>query len=177
MLNMVSSCSAWYRPLLSWQSLQHRHGRKPGGKTSGDPRSEVCRHVSPVHASQSQVDVWVLEQHSRKEVLLGGMDQERRVYDLPTHTRVYSSAQSGRCGPATGTPAKTHRRGGSGELKGRFCVLNLEQLSVGQRLAQQLLHVAADDEQSGHHAHQHPAEDERETHPAERERGSHVNLP
>lgn len=50
--------------------------------------------LSPVHASQSQVDVGILEQHSREEVLLGGMDQERRVYDLHTHRCVFMSTES-----------------------------------------------------------------------------------
>lgn len=48
------------------------------------PSREPLR-VSPVHASQRQFDVWILEQHSGEEVLLGGMDQERCVYDLQTH--------------------------------------------------------------------------------------------
>lgn len=41
----------------------------------------------------------------------------------------------------------------------------LKQLSVGQRLTQQLLCVATDNEQRGHDGHQHPGEDEREAHP------------
>lgn len=51
----------------------------------------------------------------------------------------------------------------------QFDIQHLEQLSVSQRLAQQLLHVAADDKQGGHNAHQHPGEDEGEAHPAERD--------
>lgn len=50
--------------------------------------------ILPVHASQSQINVRILKQHPRKEVLLGGMNQEWSVYNLHTHTHVYSSAQS-----------------------------------------------------------------------------------
>lgn len=59
------------------------------------PRSQPRRSplLSPVHAAQSQLDVWILEQHSRKKVLLGGIDQERRVYDLQTHTCVFMSTE------------------------------------------------------------------------------------
>lgn len=122
--------------------------------------------VAPVHASQSQVDVWILEQHSGKEVLLGGMDQERRVDDLPTHTCVFMSTEL-LCCPVTGPgPKGTERR--KRRFKVQFHIRYLEQLSVSQRLAQQLLHVAADDKQSGHDSHQHPGEDEREAHPAKR---------
>lgn len=68
------------------------------------PPREPLR-LSPVHASQSQVDVWILEQHSGEEVLLGGMDQERCVYDLHTHKCVFVSTvqlclSCGGCGGA-----------------------------------------------------------------------------
>lgn len=38
--------------------------------------------ILPVHASYGQVNVWILEEHAREEVLLGRMDQIRRIYDL-----------------------------------------------------------------------------------------------
>lgn len=71
------------------------------------------------------------------------------------------------CCLATGpAPKCTERR--KRRIKAQFHIRYLEQLSVSQRLAQQLLHVAADDKQSGYDAHQHPGEDEREPHPAKR---------
>lgn len=48
--------------------------------------------ILPVHASQSQVNVRILKQQPRKEVLLGGMNQEWGVNNLQTHT--HSSEQS-----------------------------------------------------------------------------------
>lgn len=50
----------------------------------------------PVHASQSQVNVWILKQHSREEVFLSGMYQEWCVNDLQKHTytHMHLSAQS-----------------------------------------------------------------------------------
>lgn len=122
--------------------------------------------VAPVHAPQSQVDVWILEQHSGKEVLLGGMDQERRVDDLQTHACVFMSTELQCCPVTEPGPKGTERR--KRRAKAQFHIRYLEQLSVSQRLAQQLLHVAADDKQSGYDAHQHPGEDEGEPHPAER---------
>lgn len=50
----------------------------------------------PVHASQSQVNVRILKQHPREEVLLSGMNQEWCIYDLHTHTRISTEPQ---CGP------------------------------------------------------------------------------
>lgn len=41
-----------------------------------------------------------------------------------------------------------------------------EQLPTGQRLAQDFLHVAPDDEQRSNDGHQHPSEDEGEAHAA-----------
>lgn len=46
----------------------------------------------------------------------------------------------------------------------------LKQLSVGQRLTQQLLCVATDNKQCSHDGHQHPGEDERKAHPPDKRR-------
>lgn len=52
----------------------------------------------------------------------------------------------------------------------RVYIQYLEQLSVSQRLTHHLLHVAANNKQGGHDAHQHPGKDESEAHPTERAR-------
>lgn len=88
MLNMVSSCRAWYSPLLSKHSLQHRHStliliifRNYNVKIK--PFFVFCL---PVHASHSQVNVWILKQHPREEVLLGRVHHVRCIYNLDTNT-------------------------------------------------------------------------------------------
>lgn len=59
----------------------------------------------PVHAAQSQVNIWILKQHPRKEVLFFRMDQVRRIYDLQvyknthTHKCLFATAEQQCCSP------------------------------------------------------------------------------
>ena len=45
----------------------------------------VCCWTVPVHAAHGQVNVWVLEQHVRQEVLHAWVHDVRGVYDLNPH--------------------------------------------------------------------------------------------
>lgn len=120
--------------------------------------------ILPVHASQSQVNVRILKQQPRKEVLLGGMNQEWCVYDLHTHTHTHYIMIS-----------SFHKRRRVREDDDSGSVQYLKQLSVSQRLTHQLLHVATDNKQGAHNAHQDPGKDEGEAHSTEKARHGYFN--
>lgn len=50
----------------------------------------------PVHASQGQINVRILEQHPREEVLYGRINQEWCIYDLQTHKCTHTYIHSHR---------------------------------------------------------------------------------
>lgn len=173
--------------MSSWRRKQTSFGcantQNPGGKSEWKTMSFMYSmySISPCYLYmlpkvKSMFGFWN-SIPGRKFFLAGWTRNGVSMIYMHTHTNTheYSLAQSHSYvtlsrSDKTLSNINTERRVKIRRWRGRLCIRYLEQLSVRQRFTHQLLHVATNNKQGGHDAHQHPSKDKREAHPTERER-------